>query len=141
MHKSIKVVGALAVAGLIAGGSAFTASQTVASGSKVGYGDTTVSGIAVSDVQYVVSSADGSKIDRIKFVTSDSAATSSTGTLSVRNSADALVSGSASLSCGSGVSDGVAAPNTMYIFTCDPSTDPAAVDVVKVAFTVTKSAV
>ncbi len=140
MQKSTKVLVGLGAGGLIAaGGSALTASQTIASGSKVGYGDTTVTGINVSDIQYVVSNTDGSKIDVFKFVTADSEATSSTGTLTVRNSSDALVV--SSVSCGNAVSDGVAAPNTKYVFTCDPATDPAAVDVVKVGLTVTKSAV
>jgi len=138
MQKSAKILVGLAAAGLIAaGGSAFTASQTIASGSKVGYGDTTVTGINVSDVQYVVSSTDGSKLDKIKFVTSDSAATTSTGTLTVRDSSNALVV--SGLSCGNAVSDGEATPK--YTFTCDPTTDPAALDVVKVGLTVTKSAV
>lgn len=138
MHKSTKVLVGLGAAGLIAaGGSALTAGQTMPAGSKVGYGDVTVSGLTVSDIQYVVSSTDGSKIDVIKFVTSDAAAANSKGTLTVSNSTDALVV--SGLDCGVAVSDGAATPK--YIYTCDPSTDPAAVDVVKVGLTVTKSAV
>lgn len=140
MRKSSKLLVAAAAAGLVAtGGSAFTASQSIQAGSKVGYGDTTVSGLTVTDVQYIVSTTDGSKIDKVKFVTADSAATSSKGTLTIRDSAEALVV--ASLDCGVAVSDGVAAPNTKYIYTCDPTTDPAAVNVVKVGLTVTKNAV
>jgi hypothetical protein len=137
MRKSSKFLVAGAAAVLVAtGGSAFTASQTIASGSKVGYGDTTVSGLNVTDVQYVVSTTDGSKIDKVKFVTSDSTAADSDGTLTIKDGGGVVV---VTVSCGTGVSDGAATPK--YTYTCDPTTDPNATDVVKVGFTVTKSAV
>jgi hypothetical protein len=138
MRKSSKILVAGAAAVLVAtGGSAFTAGNTIASGSKVGYGDTTVSGIAVSDVQYIVSTLDGSKIDKVKFVSTDTTASGSTGTLTIKNSAGSLVV--ASLSCGTPTAD--TSTPVKYTFTCDPTTDPAATDVVTVGFTVTKSAV
>jgi hypothetical protein len=138
MRVSTKILVAGAAAALVAaGGSAFTAGNTIASGSKVGYGDTTVSGISVSDVQYVVSATDGSKIDKVKFVSTDSTASNSTGTLTIKDGSGVLVV--SSLSCGTPTAD--TSTPVKYTFTCDPTTDPAATAVVTVGFTVTKSAV
>lgn len=61
MRKNIKLVGAVAVAGVVAAtGSAFTAGNTVAN-SVAGYGTSTVSGAVVSATEHTLS-ADGLKI-------------------------------------------------------------------------------
>ena len=67
MRNSIKFLGALAVAGLVAaGGSAFTASNTV-DPSVAGYGTSTVSGAIVSSVHHTLA-ADGVTIVSTKLL-------------------------------------------------------------------------
>jgi len=72
MHKSIKFLGMLAVAGLIAaGGSAYTASNTGAAGMAHvgGYSSATVTGAAVSDIAYTYS-ADRATVNKVTFTLS-----------------------------------------------------------------------
>lgn len=69
MRKNYKLVGALAVAGLVAaGGSAFTASNTGMTDAKLGYGTSTVTGITVTTTAYNTS-ADHSTLTDITFTT------------------------------------------------------------------------
>ena len=68
MHTSIKFLGALAVAGLIAaGGSAYTNSNTMAASQVVGYGSTTISGAVVSSMTYHLNTA-GDNVDSVTLV-------------------------------------------------------------------------
>lgn len=70
-----KILGALAVAGLVAtGGSAFTASNTVATG-KAGAGAGAITGYAVSGVVYTFAddATVGIKYDTVTFTLSDTA--------------------------------------------------------------------
>jgi len=88
MRNSIKFLGALAVAGLVAaGGSAFTASNTV-DPSVAGYGTSTVSGAIVSSVHHTLA-ADGVTIvsTKLLFTTSQqhSIVTAGFGTTALQN--------------------------------------------------------
>jgi hypothetical protein len=68
MRTSIKFLGALAVAGLVAaGGSAFTASNTVAAGQVVGYGSTTITGATVSSMHYTLNDT-GTNVNSVTLV-------------------------------------------------------------------------
>ena len=134
-----RLIGAAAAIGVAAAlaGSAFTNSNTMpVSGGTAGYGSVSASGITVTGIEYVASTTDGSKLDKVKVSTADANATSMTGTLSIKDSGGTLVVGSQG--CGAGVSNG--ATPAVYTFTCDPSTDPAVADVVTVGFTATRNA-
>jgi len=68
MRTSTKLVGALAVAGVVAAGSsAFTASNTGVDAANVGYESAVISGVAVTNVAYVVDPGDASKLSQIEF--------------------------------------------------------------------------
>lgn len=129
---------AAGVAGLMAvTGSAFTASNTMPTNAgTAGFGSVTASGITVSGIEYLASTTDSTKLDKIKVKTADANATSMTGSLSIKDGSDVIVVGAQG--CGAGVSDG-GTPAT-YIFTCDPTTDPDMAKVVKVGFTATRNA-
>jgi len=63
MRTKSKIIGAAAiVAALAAGGSAFTASNTLPSAVTVGYGTQSVTGATATDIKYTLS-ADGKTID------------------------------------------------------------------------------
>ena len=133
--KNLLGVGAL-VAVIAIAGSAFTASNTMpASGGTAGFGSVTASGITLTGVDYVVSLTDGSKIDQVLFTTTTDPGAAE-GTLSIKDGGGTLVV--ASQDCGAAVSDGDLVSPT-WTFTCDPTTDPAALDVVTVGFTATEA--
>jgi len=69
MRNSIKFLGSLAVAGLVAaGGSAFTASNTMAKSDQVvGYGSTTISGATVNSMTYSLNPA-GDNVNSVTLV-------------------------------------------------------------------------
>lgn len=68
MHKKSKLLAAVAAAGLVAvGGSAFTAANTGVDDAFVGYDSAQISGVTVSNVEYVVDSTDASKLSSIVF--------------------------------------------------------------------------
>jgi hypothetical protein len=63
MHKPAKILSALALAGVVsAGGSAFTASNTLNGDNIAGYGSDTVSGANTSGIDHTLST-DGTKIE------------------------------------------------------------------------------
>lgn len=94
MRKSTKLVGAIAVAGVVAaGGAAFTASNTQAASQVVGYGSTTVSGATVSSMQYNLNSA-GDNVDSVTLVLAGDTTTSA---VSIGFNAGATTS------CGTGI--------------------------------------
>ncbi len=63
MRKSMKILGGLAVAGLVvAGGTASTASNTLGGNNVAGYGSSTVSGATTTGIEHTLG-ADGSKIE------------------------------------------------------------------------------
>jgi hypothetical protein len=62
MHTKAKIIGAATiVAALAAGGSAFTAANTLPSGAVVGYGTETITGATATDITYALS-GDGQTI-------------------------------------------------------------------------------
>lgn len=71
MRKSRIVLAGVAVATAAAAGTAFTAANTLPTTSTVGYGTTEVTGINVSNVQYVPDTADHSLLSRVVFTTGD----------------------------------------------------------------------
>jgi hypothetical protein len=104
MRKSTKLVGALAVAGVVAaGGTAFTNSNTQAAAQVVGYGSTTISGATVSSMAYHLNSA-GDNVDSVTLVLAGDTTASA---VSIG------FNGGATTSCGTGTF----VTNTTY--TCD----------------------
>lgn len=68
MRKSTKLLGGLAAAAIVAaGGSAFTAANTGVDAANVGYQSATISGVSVTNVEYVVDAGDASKLSSIVF--------------------------------------------------------------------------
>jgi len=72
MRKSTKLVAALAIAGVVAaGGSAFTASNTMSQTSNfAGYGQATATGATITDISYTPLSTDASKLSSVVFASS-----------------------------------------------------------------------
>ncbi len=74
MRSSTRVLGGLAAAGLVAaGGSAYTASNTMTAvaADHVGYGSVSVTGVTVSNIGYNVSSTDSSMLSTIVFTVAE----------------------------------------------------------------------
>lgn len=137
MRKSQKLVGAAALAGLIvAGGSAFTASNTLPGNDtgQVGYGSTTVTGITVSNIAYTPDTTDGSKLASVVLTSTDlTNAKDTTGTLTLTGSTGTVLT---TEDCGTAVPDNTTTP-TKYTYTCTLSPQVNAADVSTVGFTVT----
>jgi hypothetical protein len=71
MQKSGKLLGALAVAGLIAtGGAAFTASNTLPAGGVSGYGESVATGATITTVAHTLLAGDNSKLASVVFTSS-----------------------------------------------------------------------
>jgi hypothetical protein len=72
MRRSTKLVAALAVAGVVAaGGSAFTASNTMSQTSNfAGYGQATATGATITNITYTPLSTDASKLSTVVFASS-----------------------------------------------------------------------
>jgi hypothetical protein len=67
-HK--KILGVALLAGvLVAGGTAFTASNSLPATSTAGFGSSTVSGVTVSNIHYNYSATDGSQLTSVVFTT------------------------------------------------------------------------
>ena len=105
MRKSHKILGVAATVGIIlAGGSAFTNSNTAPTTKTVGYSSTTVSGGTVNDLHYNLNAA-GTNVDTITLVLAGDTTTS----------AVALgLNGAATTPCGTGVF-----ATTATTYTCD----------------------
>jgi hypothetical protein len=85
MRKSGKLVGALAVAGLIAtGGAAFTASNTLPAGGISGYGESVSTGATITAVEHTLLSTDNSKLASVAF-TSTTDVTGKTASMTLKN--------------------------------------------------------
>lgn len=139
MGKNSRLLGAVAVAGLVAAsGSAFTTSSSLPpddSGS-VGYGSTTVTGVTVSNIAYRVDTVDGSMLASVVATSEDlNNAFGTTGTLTLRDGAGTVLT---TQDCGKAVADDLTSP-TKYTYTCTLSPQVAAVDVKTVGFTATGS--
>jgi len=104
-HKATFIAGVALAAALAAGGSAFTASNTVPN-KTLGYGSNTVSGATVSSLAYNLNAA-GDNVNSVTLVlTGDTTA-----------SAVSLgFNGGTAVSCGSGTFDAVASKTT---YTCN----------------------
>ncbi len=105
MRKSRIVLAGVAVATAAAAGTAFTAANTMPTGSQtVGYGASTVTGITVGNVQYVPDATDHSLLSRVVFTTADSL-TNKGASMSLRNSGGTILStvtcsvGSTTITC------------------------------------------
>jgi hypothetical protein len=111
MRRSTQLVGALAFAGVVAaGGTAFTNSNTFASGATApltGYGSTDVSGATVNSMLYNLNAA-GDNVDSVTLVLSGDTSTSA---VSIG------FNGGASTSCGTGTFAAGTPGATTY--TCD----------------------
>jgi hypothetical protein len=71
MRKSGKLLGALAVAGLIAtGAAAFTASNTLPAGGVSGYGESVATGATITTVAHTLLASDNSKLASVVFTSS-----------------------------------------------------------------------
>jgi len=109
MRKS-KVLGAVAVAGLVAaGGAAFTASNTFAQGATApltGYASTSVSGGTINSLKYNLNPP-GDNVDSVTLVLANDTTTSA---VSIG------FNGGATTSCGTGTYD---ATKTVTTYTCD----------------------
>lgn len=85
MRKSAKVLIALGAGGLaLAGGSAFTASNTMPTGSVSGYGQTVSTGATVTGISDTLLSSDASKLASVTF-TSSTDVTGKTATMTLKN--------------------------------------------------------
>jgi hypothetical protein len=111
MRKS-KIVGAIAVAGIVAtGGAAFTSSNTFASGATApltGYASTSVSGGTINSLKYNLNAA-GDNVDSVTLVLANDT-TSSAVSIGFN--------GAGTTSCGVGT---FSATNTETTYTCDSS--------------------
>jgi hypothetical protein len=71
MRKSHKLIGALAIAGLVAtGGAAFTASNSLPAGGVSGYGQSVATGATITAVAHTLLSTDNSKLASVQFTSS-----------------------------------------------------------------------
>lgn len=85
MRKSGRLVGALAVAGLIAtGGAAFTASNTLPAGGISGYGESVSTGATITAVAHTLLSTDNSKLASVAF-TSTTDVTGKTASMTLKS--------------------------------------------------------
>ena len=72
MRMSRVLLAGVAVAGAVATTSAFTASNTITGGDDTaGYGEVTVSGVAVSNVAYTPLSSNAAKLDNVIFTVAE----------------------------------------------------------------------
>ena len=84
MRNSTRIFGALAVAALAtAGGSAFTNSNTGVEAANVGYESAAVSGVAVTNVEYVVDTGNASLLSSIVFQETQDVSTHHVATLTI----------------------------------------------------------
>ena len=92
MRKNFKLLGAVAVAGLVAaGGSAFTAANTGVDATIAGYESAAVTGVTVTNVEYVVNATDATKFSSIVFTETEDVSTGYTAKLSLGDGATGTV--------------------------------------------------
>ena len=109
MRTTTRLLGAAAVAGLVAvGGAAFTASNTQAASQTVGYGSTTISGATVKSMAYNLNAA-GDNVDSLTLVLAGDT-TSSAVSIGFN--------GGPTTSCGTGTLDNPTTP-TQTTYTCN----------------------
>ena len=132
MRKNFKLLGAVAVAGLVAaGGSAFPAANTGVDAAIAGYQSAAVTGVTVTNVEYVVNATDATKLSSIVFSETQDVSSGYAATLTLNDG----VTGEAVIDC-----TDIVAPNTTAgseadgTITCTTTANVA--DVVSVALTV-----
>ena len=92
MRKNFKLLGAVAVAGLVAaGGSAFTATNTGVGPTIAGHQSAAVTGVSVTNVEYVVNTSDASKLSSIVFSETEDVSTGYAATLTLGKGVTATV--------------------------------------------------
>jgi hypothetical protein len=84
MRTSRVLLAGVAVAGAAVTTSAFTASNTLPATTVAGFGEVAVTGATVTDIHYVVDTADGTIVDAIEF-TSTTDLTTKTSTLTLKD--------------------------------------------------------
>jgi hypothetical protein len=90
--KPYRFFGALVIAALVSGGSAFTASNTFLRDSQVaGYGEQISTGAFIVQVDYTPWETDRSRLGRVTFVTTTDV-TGKTASLTLKNGADLVAS-------------------------------------------------
>jgi hypothetical protein len=89
MRTSHVVLAGVAVAAAAVTTSAFTAGNTLQA-SKAGYGESTVTGATVTDIEYTAWSTDNARLGQVVFTTSTDV-TGLTATMLLRNGANAIV--------------------------------------------------
>lgn len=125
MRKSRVLLAGVAVAGAVATTSAFTASNTITGGDdNAGYGEVTVTGVAVSNVAYNPLASDASKLDSVTFTVVEDT-TDMKALLTVFTSGTPLASGA--ITCGAW---------TATLITCDVPDTTNIQDVTKIGLTV-----
>jgi hypothetical protein len=93
MRRSRVVFTGIAVAAAAVAGTAFTAQNTVPN-SVAGYGESTVSGVVVTTIQYVPLSTDNTYLDNVVFTTTtDVTGSSYIATMTLKSSGSPLGSG------------------------------------------------
>jgi hypothetical protein len=131
MRISYKLLVAGSAAALVAaGGSAFTASGSGVDDAYVSYDTNTVSGVTVSNVEYVVSSTDASKLSKIVFTEAEDVTTGYKRTLTVNGPTTTQIDCDASFTAADSTT-GAAAYGTI---TC--LTDANVADVTSISLTV-----
>jgi hypothetical protein len=93
MRRSRVVFTGIAVAAAAVAGTAFTAQNTVPN-SVAGYGQSTVTGVVVSNIQYTPLAADNTYLDTVVFTTSTDVTNAAyTATMTLKNGGSPLGSG------------------------------------------------
>ena len=119
MRKNFKLLGAVAVAGLVAaGGFAFTAANTGVEDAIAGYQSAAVTGVTVTNVEYVVDETDASKFSSIVFTENQDVSAYHTATLTLGN--------------GNSYTRFTCVTTTIGTITCDTATAGANVDITAV---------
>ena len=127
MRMSRVLLAGVAVAGAVATTSAFTASNTITGGDDTaGFGEVTVSGVAVSNVAYNPLSSDAAKLDSVTFtVVEDTTDMKALLTVSTTTAGGPIASGA--ITCGAWAAT---------LITCDVPNTVEILDVTKIGLTV-----
>ncbi len=144
MRSTKKLLGVGLLAGVvIAGGSAFTDSNTGVSASKLGYGSVSASGVDISQIKYVADTLDSSLLSKVEFLvpstdlsnlTSEVTLSGASGVLSAASNATCVPTLLSTLNIASALFSGAATGDTQVV--CTLSTEPTVASVTSVAISV-----
>jgi hypothetical protein len=116
VRMNFKLLGAVTVAGVVATtGSAFTAANTGVDDAFVGYDSATISGVTVTNVEYVVSSSDASKLSSIVFTENENVSVGYESTLTVNGPTTTQIACSASFVTGTPGVGTITCPTTANV--------------------------